>query len=471
MQKLVIFIVLLFAVKPCFSSDINGWDSVLVMKKSAFFTDLMAKKKHIQPLRSPEFPFVSPKHPFLRERRYQFFTMKGELFIHFNGSGLLYKLENSSDSNYIFRRIDDTENLNYNFEAYLFTHQKEIYNIGGYGFWRSSGTLRKYNPKDMEWDAVPLNEEIHIPYINQIGTAGILSWFNNKSSELYIPFQTIINGGLKNRAEKDLNDNNAYKLNLTTHEWKKLGKTDPDYLSMLLYTKWIFPTDLGQLISFDNKTYLVDFENNEVREYKDPGFSQSIARINENYLGYYDNGTIYYLNGRTWQYDSVKVPLSKFEKSNFKVWKKSKTGLAIGIAPIFIILAATAARKRKAKAAREAIQSSSDLTSVADTTAAKIRFSETEKQLLQVLLEKSKKKETTPIHEINYVLGIKDKNQGLQKKVRSEVINSINEKFSYLQDDDTTLICNIRSQEDKRYFEYYIDDKNNTFLEDLLKEA
>ena len=255
MRKLVFFIVLLFAIKPCFSSDINGWDSVLVMKRSPFFTDLMAKKKHIQPLRSPEYHFVSPKHPFLRERRYQFFTLSGELFIHFNGSGLLYKLENSSDSNYTFRRIDDTENLNYNFEAYLFTHQKEIYNIGGYGFWQSSGTLRKFNPKDMEWDAVPLNEEIHMPYINQIGTAGILSWFNNKSSELYIPFQTVINGGLKNRSEKDINDNHAYKLNLSTHEWKKLGKTDPDYLSILLNTKWILPTDIGQLISFDNKTY------------------------------------------------------------------------------------------------------------------------------------------------------------------------------------------------------------------------
>lgn len=57
---------------------------------------------------------------------------------------------------FVFKRIDDNlKNLNYNFEAYLFTHQKEIYNIGGYGFWRSSGTLRKYNPKDYEWDAVP----------------------------------------------------------------------------------------------------------------------------------------------------------------------------------------------------------------------------------------------------------------------------------------------------------------------------
>ncbi len=478
MRKLVFFIVLLHAVKPCFSSDINGWDSILVMKKSPFFTDLMAKKSQIQPLRSPEFPFVSPKHPFLKERRYQFFTLSGELYIHFTGSGLLYKLKNASDSSFIFNRLDDTENLNYNFEAFLFTHQKEIYNIGGYGFWRSSGTLRKYNPKDFEWDAVPLNEEIHIPFLNQIGTAGLFSWYNSEKGHLYIPFQTVINGGIKNKSEKDLNDTHVYKLNLATHEWKKLGKTNPDFYNILLKTKWVLPTDKGQLISFDNKIYSVDFENNTISESNDAGFAQSLSRINIDFLAYYDKETIYYLNGRTWKYDSVKVPLTKFEKSNFKVWKKNKAGFFIGIAPILIILAATAARKRRAKKAQDAIYSATSDTivvnsspsKVAHTSSIKIRFTETEKQLLQLLLEKSQQNSTTNIAEINYVLGIKDKNQGLQKKVRSEVINSINEKFSFLQDESTLLIGNIRSQADKRYFEYYIEHQHLLLLENLLKE-
>lgn len=478
MQKLVISIVLLFAVIPTFSSEINGWDSVLVMKKSPFFTDLMAKKGPIQPLRSPEFPFVSPNHPNLKERRYQFFALAGELYIHFNGSGLLYKLNEDSDSSFVFKRIDDTENLNYNFEAYLFTHQKEIYNIGGYGFWRSSGTLRKYNPKDYEWDAVPLNEEIHIPFLNQIGTAGLFSWYSSKSSHLYIPFQTIINGGLKNKSEKDLNETLVYQLNLATHEWKKLGKTDPDYYNILLKTKWILPTDQGQLINFDNKIYSVDFENNTISESNDAAFSQSLSRINIDFLAYYDKENIYYLNGRTWKYDSIKVPLTKFEKSNFKIWKKNKTGFFIGIAPILIIVAATAARKRRTKKAQDSIQSAtsytvvgnSSPTKVANTGSIKIRFTETEKQLLQLLLEKSKQNSTTYIAEINYVLGIKDKNQGLQKKVRSEVMNSINEKFNFLYPNRTPIIGNKRSLEDKRYFEYFIEEADIVLIETLLTE-
>jgi hypothetical protein len=49
-------------------------------------------------------------------------------------------------------------------------------------------------------------------------------------------------------------------------------------------------------------------------------------------------------------------------------------------------------------------------------------------------------------------------------------MNSINEKFNFLQDGETELVLNIRSQADKRFFEYYIDKKNSRLLELILKE-
>jgi hypothetical protein len=54
------------------------------------------------------------------------------------------------------------------------------------------------------------------------------------------------------------------------------------------------------------------------------------------------------------------------------------------------------------------------------------------------------------------VLGVKDKNTGLQKKVRSEVIHGINEKFRYMTGLENSLIYSERSDADKRYFEYFI---------------
>ena len=53
-------------------------------------------------------------------------------------------------------------------------------------------------------------------------------------------------------------------------------------------------------------------------------------------------------------------------------------------------------------------------------------------------------------------MGIKDKNVGMQKKVRSYVINGINDKFNYASGQDIQLILSVRSETDKRYFEYFI---------------
>jgi len=93
-----------------------------------------------------------------------------------------------------------------------------------------------------------------------------------------------------------------------------------------------------------------------------------------------------------------------------------------------------------------------------------LKLSDIEKSLIQMLLEKSTSNQTATINEINYVLGVKDKNIGLQKKVRSEVFNAVNEKFKLISDWDEPLVQSIRSESDKRYFEYMI-------RKDMIKEA
>jgi hypothetical protein len=40
--------------------------------------------------------------------------------------------------------------------------------------------------------------------------------------------------------------------------------------------------------------------------------------------------------------------------------------------------------------------------------------------------------------------------------VRSDVINGINDKFKYATSQDIQLILSVRSETDKRYFEYFI---------------
>jgi hypothetical protein len=83
-------------------------------------------------------------------------------------------------------------------------------------------------------------------------------------------------------------------------------------------------------------------------------------------------------------------------------------------------------------------------------------FTETEISLIQLLLNAYSAKQNVEISEINRVLGIKDKNVGLQKKVRSDVINAINDKYIFITQGEINLIGSVRKEDDKRFFEYFI---------------
>lgn len=474
MRKLICSLIIFLVAPSVHSQEI---DSILTTPNSPFFTDLISKRGEIQPLNSPDYPFVKPQSPWLKTRKYQFFKLGSALYIHFNGSGLLYRLQNPNDSLLQFKRIDDTENYNYNIDAFVFTHKKDIYNIGGYGFWQSTGVLRKYNTKDLEWDAEPVNQEIHLPFASKLGTSGQLSWFNTQKQQLYIPYQTIINEGVIKEQDFEVNKKETYRFNLKTKEWEKLGNINDDYYHLLQNAKWIIGTDSGQIICYNHKAYQVHYGENEIKINDDPSFVQSLERINSYHLAYYQNQHIYYLNGFNWLYDSVNIPSSNFKTSGMKIWKKK--GSVIPFVVPIVLLAGAAAVRRKQNNEKKAAEKISEAITKTESPSLSIghgkispiiRFSETEKQLIRLLLEKSKREENTTIAEINYVLGIKDKNVGLQKKVRSEVMNSINEKFSFLYPNNHQLIGNTRSQEDKRYFEYYVEEQHFGLIETVLTD-
>jgi hypothetical protein len=93
-----------------------------------------------------------------------------------------------------------------------------------------------------------------------------------------------------------------------------------------------------------------------------------------------------------------------------------------------------------------------------------------ELSLIQLLLEASLKGVNVEIGDINHVLGIKDKNKGLQKKVRSYVINTINEKYSIVINKETQLIVSVRKEDDKRFYEYFINDLELKTIKKILEK-
>jgi hypothetical protein len=95
-------------------------------------------------------------------------------------------------------------------------------------------------------------------------------------------------------------------------------------------------------------------------------------------------------------------------------------------------------------------------------------FNATEKEVVLLCLLRSEAGGHVDLEEINHVLGIKNKSKGLQKKVRSEVFNSINNKFRALSNTPSGLIESVRNKNDKRYFDYFIEPVHFSAVRQLL---
>lgn len=65
-----------------------------------------------------------------------FIFLNGDTLFNFNGYSNIFQLKNNK-----VIRLDDSKFHGFNFNRYLFTHQNRIYQIGGYGFFRTNNEL------------------------------------------------------------------------------------------------------------------------------------------------------------------------------------------------------------------------------------------------------------------------------------------------------------------------------------------
>jgi hypothetical protein len=79
-----------------------------------------------------------------------------------------------------------------------------------------------------------------------------------------------------------------------------------------------------------------------------------------------------------------------------------------------------------------------------------------ERDLLSFIYDQSAEERLTSIEEINKVIGAAQRSPEIQKRLRSDLIISINEKLSILTKSKKPVIEKQRSEFDKRSFEYFI---------------
>jgi hypothetical protein len=423
---------------------------LITVKNSYFLSKIIATSNTSLVLHGPAQSFIQYKHPVLGIREQLAIKTPNNFFIAISGAGRIYQQIAATDSLLYFKRIDDNENINYNLGAFYFSNGETVYNHGGYGFWKTNGTVRGFNFKDGEWDVFPTNVEVYNPIFP--GS----SWFDVSKNALYIPYQQLINSGLKGfqSAAGKIIDGVMY-LDCKTWDWVEIGSLKPNYLSIIKNAKTKIYNQSGYFISDGEDVYWFNFSNNSVSINTNRTLAQSINRLDNSSIQYYKDGILYSYFPETGALDTLVVDESKFVKESEAMW-----GLRFELAAmwplvlsIFLFVVSlwyffSVPTKKVQKRSTEILTPSFKKLDVS--------FNQTELSLIDLLIEKSLLGATATINDINYVLGIKDKNVGMQKKVRSDVINGINERFKYATSQDIQLVLSVRSETDKRYFEYFI---------------
>jgi hypothetical protein len=380
--------------------------------------------------------------------RQELIKHNGKMYIFLAQTGFIFQMSEPQGDSVMFSKIDNTININYNISCTNFIYKDQIYNYGGYGFWNKYSHVRKYNKTDKEWDIQPTNIEVF--------TADC-DWFSPTEGRLYVPFQKMENKGVKDPKFKDDGfEYSSYYLDIKTFDWVKLGKLS-NALIKLIDKKSIYgniPHDKGRFFIINDEAYLFDYSRNQIYRSRKADLNQFFIRnINDVTIFFY-KGTYYKYqpglrNFVTWDIHSNDLLLL-----NFPIWGNDYMHLifvlviclAISVIVFFIWLF-----KKSIKMQIENAQ-----LKVLKTKTMNQAFTETEISLIQLLINANSAKQNVEIAEINRVLGIKDKNVGLQKKVRSDVINAINDKYIFITQGENNLIGSVRKEDDKRFYEYFI---------------
>ena len=423
---------------------------LITVKNSQFLSKIVENSKSPLVLRGPAQSFIQFNHPVLGIREQVAIKTPNNFFIAISGAGRIYQQIAVTDSLLYFKRIDDNENINYNLGAFYFSIGETVYNQGGYGFWKTNGTLRGFNFKDGEWDVFPTNIEVYNPIFPSS------SWFDASKNALYIPYQQLINSGLKGfqSAAGTVIDGVMY-LDCKTWDWLHIGKVRSNYLNILKSSKIKVYNESGYFVSDGEDVYWFNFLNNSVSVNSNRALAQSINRLDNSSIHYYKEGILYSYFPATGALDTLVIDESKFVKEPEPMW-----GLQLDLATIWPLLLClflfVVSLWYFFKIPTKKVQKRTTETLMLGIKKLDVSFNQTELSLIDLLIEKSLVGATATINDINYVLGIKDKNVGMQKKVRSDVINGINERFKYATSQDIQLVLSVRSETDKRYFEYFI---------------
>jgi hypothetical protein len=464
-KKFIISLVLLlFLSCSAFITYAQGPEAVYVVPKTPFLAKILSLSDLNTSINLSEATNIIPlKNTPLASNGQKLYKSRDAIFVIIEQTGFVYKLNKYDSVNCLLQRLDHTINLNYNINCKNFIYKNELFSYGGYGFWKANGHLRKFNFQDSEWDIIPLDKEIISTYF---------LWFSEKTGRLYLPYQRIINAGIAGAENiTGVPIYTSYYLDVNTQKWEELGALDSDIIKVIknvnTSTDCLSYED-GILFMATDDTYVFDYINNKVYKSKNANLNHFLIRRHSMLDIFIYKDELYSYNSGSKSFIHYQFKMTDFKLLNTGIWGIGPI-LYYSIFGILIIIIVVVASiwffnrsvKRKLQLAQLQILKNKNSTQA---------FTAIEVTLITLLLNLTLEGKVVEINKINHVLGIKDKNVGLQKKVRSDVMKAINDKYEFIAQSSTNLIGSSRKEDDKRFYEYFIASSEIKTIQRILEK-
>jgi hypothetical protein len=407
------------------------------------------------------------------------------LYVFPQGTGRIYKLD-TSQGGYRWQRIDSTYFTGYNFRSIAFSLDSVFYSFGGQGFWNTNGTLRNFNPYSNQWDATMLSENIY-----WTKAADGFFMIDTASKTLSIramskPSHEVLKSSNAEKIKEGL-----YRLNIKTGDWTKMGNMRDTIHHIAATLPWGLLDDNFGVLDLINNRYC-RLSNQILSKIKAIFSSNKYADLA---VASFAIDSVLYLGNQFDPYDSVVISRADLIDTGIPVYTPLKSpGLLdnveaesfllviLGFLSSFLGLLLYKAKKAQPNLAVQSLSAPIDSqkavvapespkhqTSFRSTRILEL-LEERERSLLEFLFNHSADERLTSIDEINKVLGVHNRSVEIQKRMRSDVIGSINQKLNIVTRDKKPVVDKQRSEFDKRSFEYFIQPAQMELVEKIIRK-
>ena len=374
--------------------------------------------------------------------------------IHFTGSGLVYTLRRNGK----LERLDRTFYAGYNYGALRYYSGSRLWSIGGSGLWNVQDLAVFYDSELREWERVPMTPEIPYGFTNGVHS-------EEGPNQLVALVQ---DGPEPSRPEQRFT---AYRINLNEGTYSPIGRAaqrsrGPSTSELNVFGSY-GPTNFSY---FDGRIYLIDAAQNTVSAgeplmdvYSTPfnGTHGILLGPTKAYMIQTASTiTNVHVKIEKWSYDELLKRLNPsrvgalYESNAVSVFRTNwKAISAVAISAVVLTVLILRYQRNRPSLERSYAQA----------------LSPGARMVLRHLLLQAPNSLVSP-DELNLIMGIEDKTWDNQRKIRSTVLQELEEKgMQYLG--VPSFIERVASEEDRRIRRYRINPQLRDDLIPILKHV